>query len=486
MKRIIPLLLVLSLLLCSCNIEEVDVTSPPAEDAAAEEYKPDTDTFGVAFASNESTNPYTTSNKLNIELMGLICEPLFSVSESFAPTPVLCEDYTYSDLEYRLNIKSGVTFSDGTALRPSDVEYSLREAMAPGSYYASRLGVISSVSSSNKKGYVTIKLRYDNARLASLLDIPIIKSGTKDNLLPIGTGIYAPKDDLSSLLLREGHHSGKTSKYSVIPMYDVSSSDELMFEFDTHNVSVYTSDPTGTNSSAPQSSVDRTNVPTTRLHYIVFNVRKGALADKNVRRAIARAIDRESAATSDFALMGVPAALPVHPASAVYSESAADPLAYDNETPITVSEPLTILVNSENSGKLAACKRIAETLTRLGAPTTVRALPYSEYTSALSGGDFTLAYAEVSIGADFDITRLISGSLNYGGFSDASMNAALAAYLAGDEGLGGYFRTFCDTVPFAPIMFKDTAMYTQENFFEKVTPSSQNVYYGFCDWVIKE
>lgn len=485
MKRLLCIALSLMLFLCGCAVTETPEPDTPANEPTVE-HKPNNDVFGVAFASNESTDPYTSSNKLNSELMGLICEPLFSVSESFDVTPVLCADYSYADREYTFNIKSGVTFSDGSTLSPSDVEYSLRAAMEPASYYATRLSVVESIRSSNRSGYVKVKLKYDNARFPALLDIPIIKRDTRAASLPTGTGIYAPKEDMSALVARSGHHSGKSPKYPAITLFDVASSDELVFEFDTHNVSILTSDPTGTSQINPSSAAARTNVPTTQLHYLGFNARNEVLADKAVRRRIARAIDRESAAQGDFALMGNAAALPVHPKSSAYSAEISAKLAYDGETPLSLSEPLTILVNSENSGKLAVCKRIAETLTRLGAPTTVRSLPFADYTKALQTGDFTLYYAEVSLGADFDITRLIAGSLNFGGFYDASMSSAAAAYLTGDEGRDNYFDTFCDTVPFAPILFKDTAMYTQEGFFEKSYPSSQNVYHAFCDWVIGE
>ncbi len=485
MKKLLCLALSLTLLFCACGVS--DIPEPDITEAAApeEEYRPNTSAFGVAFASNESADPYTTPNKLNFELCGLICEPLFTVSDSFEIIPVLCSDYSYSNREYTFTIKKGVTFSDGSTLRPSDVEYSLRAAMEQGSYFASALSVVESIRSSNSNGYVKLRLKYDNARFPALLDIPIVKSDTRKKAFPIGTGLYAPKDDATALVSRDGHHSGKKPPYQVISLYDVASSDELVFEFDTHNVSLLTSDPTGTSQLVPSSTSERKNVPTTLLHYIGFNTRKPLLSDKNNRRCIARAIDRETAATGDFALMGNAAALPIHPKSALYDRNAAKNLSYDPDTPLPFNEPLTILVNNENSGKLAVCKRIAEALTRLGAPTTVRSLPFDEYTRALTAGDFDLYYAEVALGTDFDITRLMAGSLNFGGFYDTSLSAGVAAYLAGDEGLSQFFAAFCDTVPFAPILFKDTAVYTEKNFFEKITPSSQNVYFSFCDWEIR-
>ncbi len=131
MKKWIALLLsIVFLLLCSCGMSE------EIEEIVASETKKNTSqeeainkTFGVAYASNESANPYTTPNKLNAELAGLIYEPLFSLSNSFEAAPVLCSEYSSDGKKYTIHIKKGVTFSDGSALTAADVAYSFKEAM---------------------------------------------------------------------------------------------------------------------------------------------------------------------------------------------------------------------------------------------------------------------------------------------------------------------------------------------------------------------
>ncbi len=479
-KRLLPLFLMLALLFSACNIAEIDEID--RETLSADAPQPDNSSFGVAFASNESADPYTTTNKLNSELIRLITEPLFSVSADFEARPELCSEYTYSDKTYVFTIKKGVTFSDGSPLTADDVAASLRAATESSSFYSNTLSIIESISSSKKAGTVTVRLKYDNARFTRLLDIPIIKEGTRGEMLPVGTGLFAPKDDFSSLVKRESHHSGRTTPYSVISLTDVASTDELLFEFDNHTVSLLTSDPTASSPLTPLSASEITNICTTRLHYLGFNMRKAVFADPALRLSIARAIDRESIAKNDFAMMGTPSALPLHPFSSSFPSEIAGNLTYDGNLRIELSEPLEILVNAETSGKLAVCKRISETLTRLGAPCTVRALPFNEYVSALSRGDFDLYYSEVSLGADFDLTRLLQGPLNYGAFYDSELLALHSAYLAGDEARDDFFRLFCKKLPFIPIMFKNTAMYTQPGFFEKSSPTPQNTYNDFFDW----
>ncbi len=341
------------------------------------------------------------------------------------------------------------------------------------------------MKAAGKGGYITVVLKYENARFTSLLTFPIVKNKTADAKLPTGTGLYAPSSDMKKLVARSGHHSKVTPLYNEITLTDVSNTDEQIFEFDMHNVSLLSADPTGVSPQSPMSAAVTEQISTTQLHYIGFNFNNPALADKNTRLAIAKAIDIKNIAESDFALMGRPASLPMHPDSYAYPSEIADTLIYDGNTPVVSEEPLTILVNEENSAKLAACKRIAETLTRLGAETTVRALPFEEYTQALKTGDFSLYYASVALGADFDITKLLSGSLNFGGFNDEELKSLHTAYLSGDEAKDEFFTKFCEVIPFVPIMFKDTAVYMQEDFFESCSPTSENLYHNFHLWKLK-
>ena len=483
MKKL-ALVLALCLLLSSCSVSEIEELEKDSENEVSA-FRVDTSYFGVGFAKSESADPYTSPNKLNSELMGLICEPLFSVTPTFSALPVLCSEYVTQDKTYIFTIRSDATFSDGSSVLPSDVEYSLRAACEADSYYANSLSIVESISSSDKSGTVTVRLRYDNSRFPLLLDIPIIKKGTRGNTLPTGSGLYAPNDDLSALVMRRNHHSKSEGLYSSVALVNVSSTDEMLFEFDNHTISLLSNDPTGTAPLSLMSAAEIYHVPTTRLHYIGFNFRREIFKDKEVRLAIARAIDRESAAKSDFALMGTPSTLPFSPHATAYSEEFAASLSYDGATPIALNEPITLLVNSENNAKLSVAKRIAETLTRLGLPCTVRAESFSDYAAALAGGNFDIYYGEVSLGADFDLTRILQGSLNYGAFYDTSLLALHSAYLSGDEGKDDFLRAFCDVLPFVPIMFKSTAVHTPKNFFETLTPTATNVYYNFAGWTLR-
>ncbi len=101
---------------------------------------------------------------------------------------MLCRSWTSSDgLNFNFEIKDGIAFHDGTVMTADDVVYSINKARMAGPY-VNRLNCISDVFSEN--GLVKITLSRPNMQLPALLDIPIMKSGTGDDGIPVGTGPY--------------------------------------------------------------------------------------------------------------------------------------------------------------------------------------------------------------------------------------------------------------------------------------------------------
>ena len=75
----------------------------------------------------------------------------------------------------------------------ADVAYSLEQAAKSGSIYADRLADVQSVRVSGDST-VIITLNAANAAFETLLDIPIVSSGTAGNRFPVGTGPYQVKE----------------------------------------------------------------------------------------------------------------------------------------------------------------------------------------------------------------------------------------------------------------------------------------------------
>lgn len=112
------------------------------------------------------------------------------MTSSYEAEPVLAETYFVTDdgRTTTVKLRSGVTFHDGSALTAADAAYSIESAKGS-DYYGSRLRFIVSAEAQDD---LTLVLSTSEAYecLPLLLDIPIIKSGTKDEVSPPGTGPY--------------------------------------------------------------------------------------------------------------------------------------------------------------------------------------------------------------------------------------------------------------------------------------------------------
>ena len=98
--------------------------------------------FALPYASDQTLDPVTCPDGIQQTVGSLLYEGLFSVDASFQAQPLLCSGYTVSEdgLTWTFTLREGITFSDGTPLTGTVAAQALRDAMAPDSHYAQRLG----------------------------------------------------------------------------------------------------------------------------------------------------------------------------------------------------------------------------------------------------------------------------------------------------------------------------------------------------------
>lgn len=150
---------------------------------------------------------------------------------------------------------------------------------------------------------------------------------------------------------------------------------------------------------------------------------------------------------------------------------------------------LRLVVNSENAFKVSVAQQIAATFTTSGIPMEAVSLPWVEYTAALAAGRFDLYYGEVRLLADWDVSSLLatSGSLNYGGWSDAQCNQLLEACRssAGREtALNALYRYLREQTPILPVCFKTVSALYESDVLEGLTPTAAEPFYDLNSCVI--
>jgi len=525
LKIIILLLFASTLQLCGCAATQEPAESPPETNSPPASASPlpaipvrdptsEPGLFTIRYVPDSPVNPITSLSRDNIVLSSLLYESLFSLNGNLNPEQLLCESWSTEDgITYEFSIKPGIAMSDGSFLTADDVVYSISQAMQTGRFLH-RLDTVKSVETDALYS-VTIVLESANYRFINLLDIPIIKNGSIDELIPPGTGPFVFDGNGSMRLVRFARHRD----FSRLPISEIAllecEDNELAELFDSGIISLLWDDPSDTFDVILNRQNERRLYDTTAMQYIGFNARSIILSDADVRRAIGSSINRQY--ITGVIMPGQPyaARLALSPAYRLYNtqweQAAVDPLRemsallrrayledFDNDSFLEYPDgyggyikiAIDFIVNVENTYKVQAAHKIADTLRLYGLNIIVRELPWESFLSALDEGSFDMYYGEIVIGTDFDFSPLLvpNSYLNYGLTGNEIYkpytDAFLSARTAYDERAAA--ESLCDAInlnaPFVPILYKKYAVYTPIGAIISATPSQSGVFSNFADW----
>lgn len=457
--------------------------------------------FTLAFYPEFSLHPSLAGNRANLTLSPLLYEPLFSVDASFQAQPVLCQSFSVSEdkLVWTFTLRSGIRFSDGTPLDGQAVAAALELARSDRGRYQERLADVSSITASTEDpNQVIVTLRRPSGSLPLLLDIPIAL-GEEDR--PAGTGPYVLSEDGASLTARTSWwQKEKALPLQSIPLHSVSKGDDLIYAFDAGEVSLVDVDLMATNAMGYGGNYQTWDYNTTDFLYLGFNTQSGLCRTAEVRRALALAVDRDTAVSVSYANHARPSQLPVHPDSPLYSPASAqaapsfnpEELALQAEGLRLTGKPLVLLVNSENTAKAAVAQRIAYQLEAAGLTVELQQLSFEDFTAALTAGSFDLYLGETVLTSDHDLSPLLSsaGALNYGQWHYEAADVLLSIMnAASPEEKPAAAQPLLDLLneqmPIVPIAFKNGSVLTQWGKLSGLSPVRGNAFYQIENWNVK-
>ena len=452
--------------------------------------------FSLPYNAGQTLEPITFADGMQQVVGALLYEGLFQLDTHLEPQPWLCSGYTYDPetFTYVFTLRSGVTFSDGSPLTAADVTATLWRAKSS-QRYGARLTRM--VSASAGDGTVTVVLNSANTGFPALLDIPIIKSGTEGDLVPVGTGpyVYAQDDGGPCLLANESWWNGGGQPVERIGLSAAADRESMLYQFTSHDVQLITADLTGTSPISATGNISFQDADTTVLQYLGLNTTRAPFDNAAVRRALSQGVDRTTVTSAFLSGHAADAQFPVSPLSPLYPAELEQAYSYDAFVQALAAATdgqtwaLTLLVNEENSFKVSAAEYLAQTLSAAGVTITVEALPWEEYTAALAAGDFDLYYGEVKLTADWDLRPLLAtgGALNYGGWANATTDSLLAAYASASDRTAA-MKNLCSHLqqqaPVIPVCFKSTSVLLQSGVVEGLTPTMANPFHDLTACVI--
>ena len=506
MKRLLLLFLSLSLLLSGCGKLEDNTPYDPLDELrdyyGTDETVADVPltTFTLPYCSGEPWDPFTCPDGVQRTVTSLVYETLFVLNETFTPQPLLVSSVSY-DAEkflYTLSLRSDVCFSDGSAMTAQDVAASLLRALHS-ERYGGRLYQVATVTVAGDA--VQIRLTEDNRAFTALLDIPVVRTDTENDALPVGTGPYLPAADLSCLVLSENWWQQKTLPFDTIALRPYKSEEAATYAFSSHDVNLLVYDLLSEVGPTSASNASATTAETGVMHYLGFNGNSRLLSDPALRRAISLAVDREEIADAVLSGHAVATQFPVHPASPLYptqreastASTAAVNAALAQRAEHSAEPPyrLQLVVNEDNGFKVSAAESIAVTLARYGFEITVTVLPWEDFLYALQVGNYDLYYGECRLSADWDMAPLLSatGSMNFTGYASDEMESLLAEARSAEgdarsKAIDSLCRHLQADAPIAPLYFERLDVLVSRGTVDAITPTAVAPFYGLEHWQV--
>lgn len=463
---------------------EPDVTVPAEEPMRAA-------SFTLPYLNNQTLDPIACSDGVQQTVGSLLYESLFVLDERFEPQPHLCASYTRSanGLTYTFTLRDDVTFTNGAALTASDVLAAYRRAQVSERYAARFVNV---ASMRVNRGALVITLKQADSALPALLDIPIVRSGTEKDPVPVGTGpyLFLTDSDGPCLVRNESWWYGVTPPLERIALAAAKDADTAVYLFSAGQAHLLVVDLLAETPASGLGDVDMTDAPTSTLLFLGFNTKTEMLSDSALRVAMNTALDRGAIVTTLLTGHAVAAQFPISPVVPLYptalearydNDSYAEALAAlfpepdADDAPLETTE-LTLLVNAENPFKTALAEYLSRQLSEAPLTVTPVILPWADYLAALEEGSFDLWLGEVRLTADWDVSSLVGtdGALNYGGYADAATDAALKAFLSDESETtaAALCGRLAEEAPLLPLVFKTTSVLTPEGMVSGLAPTA--------------
>ena len=503
MKKIIALLLCLSMLLCAfagCGNDGDEAYVPTGDALVMEGQDPnsvgpqkeeDPQEFSLAYYPERGLNPLTCNDYTNRVIFSLIYQNLFNVKSDYSVEPILCSGYRVSS-NYRIwtfLLDENASFSDGTPLTAEDVLATYQAAKAEG-YYAGRFSNVHEMEISEDGGirfYLTTA--YEN--LPQLLDIPILKAEEVAHEKPLGSGPYILNDSLAGTQLVRNpvwwcNDLEFVVKAKAIPLVEAKNPAQIRDQFEFYDVGLVLADPCSDMYADFRCDYELWDVDNGIMMYIGCNVRwVEFLEDTTLRAMLTYGINREKIVADNFDGYAQAVTLPADPSSPYYSKSLAARYAYDPEKFLAflarygkTEDPIRLLVNADDSVRLRIAHQIANNFTELGLPFEVVEMNSARFQQEIYNANYDLYLGMTKLSSNMDLSPFFApyGNLSRNGVADTTLYSLCQESLANQGNYYNLHKAVADDGRIIPVAMFGYAIYATRGVLTDLTPSRDNVF----------
>lgn len=454
----------------------------------------ESDTNYIGIAQPESFNALASNDDDVYYINQLVYSQLFRLDENLNIEKDLVDDYSADSAKGTVSItlKSGVKFSDGSELTSADVRATVNSIKSVGSkspYYT----YVSKIDSVSTDGDRKLTITFSSPADAALdnLVFPIVSADSyseKENFV-IGSGPYAYSSYTTGKEVKfkknEYYYGKKANKDLAANIIEDQSQNIALMSMDV--ITVMLDKDTDADETAKAKDLDCRTIVSNELEYIGFNHTNAVLKNKEVRYAIAYALDRDEIVEDAYGSAATVTDSMYYPGflgskskgilldqkktsdslkKAGYNDEDKDGLLEGSD-----GKPLTIklLVNSNNKNRLDAAESIKEQLKTVGITVQIESVANDTYLSRLKSGNFEMYLGGLKIDKQFNLTDLF-GDKNFGKYKNSdviSKVAKLETTLTEDEQLEAFEaakKALEKEMPFVPICYKNYYLLSNSSY----------------------
>lgn len=461
-NRLVSFLCLCALLVCfSACSPGIEPRETSEESQTSESTKPikvvqKQETPGLCYDAGQSLSPYVATSRVNLQLTPFLYEGLYTITENWETKPCLLGAVKKnSATRWVLTLRKDAKFSDGKAVKPSDVVTSFHLA-EKSSTYRDLVSCIDSIKV--EKNTLVVSFSYAAPWRERALSFPVVSGGE------LGTGPYRFQKKDHTLV--KNPYAKEEPAIPVWRLENVSRSSEQQYAAESQMVSLYFTDLQ--NQTAPQTITTLGMKPVTIPYLVYLGVNSGRAVGSTLtmRKAFSEALSQT--AICDAAGFGYgEVASGVFPPTLKgmsdwvgFSPNAQTSLAkthFQEKGYLTKKGEklkVTLICPKTNTTLTAAAKEVASELKELGISVSLQSLDAQTYRSRLAYGDYDLYVAEVRLPSTLSLDAVLTsgGSGAYG--VTVKGKEAYLSFRKGSSSAEEFHKAFMGEIPFIPLFWK--------------------------------
>ncbi|MGL5427529.1 MAG: ABC transporter substrate-binding protein, partial [Cetobacterium sp.] len=260
----------------------------------------------VSLGSKPKSLDPTMYNEIpSLSIVKQIYNTLFKIDSNGNVVPELAESFQYvSPTELVIKLKKGVKFHNGEELKASDVVFSIKRMIEKPATKV-MLDVVQSVEEDGEYG-VIVKLKEPSAPLLFTLSYPLtailnekytLEKGNNIGTDAMGTGAFKYinwGDGEKIELAINNEYFGEKAKIDELIFRAIPENTSRLAALETGEIDITTVAPIDVQTVESNNELYAVSFPTTATEYLTLNMNREPFNNKDFRKALHHAIDKQS------------------------------------------------------------------------------------------------------------------------------------------------------------------------------------------------